>query len=233
MEFGYNLRLSDNVRDFIQSKNYEKTIHGYMNESKWYFKGKYKHIPTSEQSHGEPDFISEKTGEKYDAKLLFSNEQCAALGKRPSQYNEWHKMIMMEINEVGECLRSNPEKIRQCKLYEDAKLRIEHTRDDEHVILFLPFPVDLSNEPGAGVVVQFASGVLSYTINQAIDDLELPKEKRVFSITPTLYGKRVAIREYTSSNLASNFIPEHLPAGNLLDYFKFEPYCTGNEEPHI
>lgn len=225
MELSYLVHLSGNAKEFIQSKNYEETVLDYITRSTIFFPGSYRHIPPKEQNSGQPDYIDNDTNEKYDVKLLFSEEQCAALAKGSDHYIRWHDKIMNEINEVTDCLRFNPTGIEGCKLYNEVKKRISATGPDENVILFLPFPMDLANEPNASAIVRFASGVLSYAIDSVIEDLKLPESKHIYSITPTLYQGLVAIREYPGYA-----IPEHLPAGDLLNYFRYEVRLSTNNE---
>ena len=76
-------------KDLIQlfRKEYEKFVLEIMNSSKVVFPGRYKQV--FEQSNGECDFIEEKTGKKFDAKLPFRKGQVELLtnGKKTCAQN--------------------------------------------------------------------------------------------------------------------------------------------------
>ena len=65
--------ISDKLKTFIQSGNYEIYILRLMNQSKTVFPGEYDRHKV--QSHSECDFYDVKTLEKYEAKLPFDKKE--------------------------------------------------------------------------------------------------------------------------------------------------------------
>ena len=65
--------ISEKFKKIIQSGNYEKLVHSLLNLSTKLFPNEIKYIEN--QSCGECDYIDEKNGEKYDAKLPISKAQ--------------------------------------------------------------------------------------------------------------------------------------------------------------
>lgn len=93
------MKISNNIRELIQAKRYEPIICQIMNDSKVLFKGKYSHVEN--QSHSECDFIDVHSKEKFDAKLLFSKEQCYYLSKGLSAFYQWFSSLCAEIEEAS------------------------------------------------------------------------------------------------------------------------------------
>ena len=53
------------------------------------------------QTNGEPDFIDENSGDKYEAKMLFDEEMGRLIGDRKYGSDEWIKRFLQLRNEFG------------------------------------------------------------------------------------------------------------------------------------
>ena len=73
MELRQKAVLSEKLKSFIQSGNYESYVLELMNQSQIVFTGQYERNPI--QSAGECDFFDVATHEKYEAKLPFDKKE--------------------------------------------------------------------------------------------------------------------------------------------------------------
>ena len=204
-----------NIRDLIQKDTYEMIIWRLMNESNKVFPSKYKYI--EKQSHSECDFIDIVSEQKYDAKVLFSEQQCKILAKGNGieHLQEWYKSVNDELDEASNnMMRRNLAGIRKTILYKEFHRRLESVSDDEEAILFIPFLI--VPESKNSIFMQFASDIVSTTYDSIVEDYpEKLKDKNTFIIYPSVIDQKVVLRNLTSS------IKEYLPIKLLSPYITF------------
>lgn len=145
IRFLYQIELHEKFRDLFHRKRYEQLLLPIINASNEIFKGKsFEYI--EEQSNGECDFI-DCYGEKYDAKLLFDQEQGALVGDEKNNLVLWIESMYEESCEFSPLkLREDFNYLENMKLYKVLKSRIETVNQDEKAILFMPYPVVLDFE---------------------------------------------------------------------------------------
>ena len=102
MELRQKAVLSEKLKSFIQSGNYESYVLELMNQSKIVFPGRYER--NSIQSAGESDFFDVETHEKYEAKLPFDKKEGELICRRDSSLKEWLEFMMDEEAEFGDSI---------------------------------------------------------------------------------------------------------------------------------
>ena len=100
MEINSVATLSDDLRKFIQSGNYEPYILDLMNRSSVIFPGQYER--NTDQSDNQSDFYDVQTLEKYEAKLPFDKKEGKLICSNQGSFKEWLKFMMDEEAEFGE-----------------------------------------------------------------------------------------------------------------------------------
>jgi len=197
-----------NSRELIQAKTYEPIVLQFMNQSKKIFPETYYNI--KDQSHGEPDFIS-ASGVKFDAKLLFSTEQCELLAKGEEYLLDWLKSVKQELSEASRMLRNkNFNEIQSTCLYKEIERRLPDKSVMENTIFFTPFPIVPTFDSIYG---QFASDILSVIFDTlAENEPQKLANKSNYIIYPTSDGKQIVLR-----NL-SRLLREYCSIDPLLEY---------------
>ena len=104
--------ISDKLKTFIQSGNYEIYILRLMNQSKTVFPGEYDRHKV--QSHSECDFYDVKTLEKYEAKLPFDKKEGELI---LSKINPQDYVITLEIKGQNITSEALAEKLENLKTY--------------------------------------------------------------------------------------------------------------------
>lgn len=199
-------------KDLIQSKTYEPIVLEFMNESKYIFPEKYCHIQS--QSHGEPDYIS-TTGIKYDAKLLFSKEQCKFLSDGDEKLIHWIESLFKELGESSRMLMNgNLRDIHSTRLYAEMLQRLPDEDTMENTVYFTPYPIVPAFKDS--VLSQFASDIISITYDALVDrNPEKFINKSNFIIYPSSNGSTIVLRK-----LGDN-LKEYVSIAPLLEYIKF------------
>ena len=95
--------FSDEIKSIIKSGKYERIVFELMKRSNIIFPNNYFYNEV--QSCGECDFVDAITGEKYDAKLPFTDKQGMLLGSNNSNYLKWYKSIQEELEEISEYIK--------------------------------------------------------------------------------------------------------------------------------
>lgn len=217
------MNFLNGAKDFIQAKTYEPIVLQFMNQSKTVFPEEYFHI--KEQPHGEADFISDSRV-KFDAKLLFSTEQCRYLAKGDENLIDWMRSLRQELWQVSEMLLNrNFDEIHTTRLYEEMLQRLPDEDVVENTIYFTPYPIVPAFEKS--VYAQFASDIISVTYNAlVIKNPERFINKSNYIIYPTSDVKKMVLRilgkdkkEYTSIEP----LLEHIRYG-----FINEPNCDAD-----
>ena len=131
-------------KELIQAETYERIVLEFMTESRTIFPEKYFHV--EEQSHGEPDFIS-ISGIRYDAKQLFSTEQCKFLEKGDEELIHWMKSVREELGQASRILMNgNLRDIHNTRLYGEMLRRLPKESIIENTIYFNITIADLTKK---------------------------------------------------------------------------------------
>ena len=120
MELRQKAVLSEKLKSFIQSGNYESYVLDLMNQSQIVFSSQYERNPI--QSAGECDFFDVATHEKYEAKLPFDKKEGELICRRDSDLKKWLEFMMDEEAEFGEKIIENrgKYKITDLRLYRNG-----------------------------------------------------------------------------------------------------------------
>lgn len=194
--------ISDDLRRFIISGNYEKYLFQMMNDSRIVFPGNYeRHL---NQSRGQCDFYDVETLEKYDAKLPFDDIE-GKLINTESDFFEWLKFMMKEAEEFGSQSISNrgKYKIEDLQLYKTLAKRLKTLNEDENPIFLFPFPIVMDIEPNSDIfpVLQRCTDYLS-ALFRTLESNDCIGKRMIYTVYPSYDGKMVLrclntnIREY-------------------------------------
>ena len=203
--------ISDKIKHFIQSGNYEQFILELLNQSTKLFPGSYEYIYN--QSNNQCDFIDIKTEEKYEAKLLITSEQGRLVGSRNSDYLRWICTMLEEVEEFDKYIKDKGRyKIEDFQLYKLMHNKLLNIKCDENAILFIPFII--SREPANSIYFQFATDILSVIFNK-LKENEVVGSRKVYAIYPCIDGG-VLVRHLGSC------VREHIKNDKLQEYISFD-----------
>lgn len=207
--------VSKSIRELIQAKKCESIILQIMNDSQIVFPSKYDHVES--QAHGECDFIDRDSKEKYDVKLLFSNEQCQYLAKGDLCLQQWIESLIGEIYESSRAMCHQSEyDITDTSLYKEMYSRLKSIAEDEYAILFIPFPILLYDIGYVSVCGQFATDIITFTYNHIQLSNNPPKLKGTYVIYPILQDQKLVLRKLNSGK------KEYLLNDYFQNYINFE-----------
>lgn len=210
--------LSDELKSFIQSGNYEPYLLELMNQSTLIFPGQY--VSNEDQSSGQCDFYDVYTLEKFEAKLPFDKKEGQLICSNNANLKEWIEFMMNEEEEFGEKIihYRGQYKITDLTLYKTLEKRINTVQKDENAVFLFPYPITLDMENGDGLnLLHFCGDILSNIFS------ELAKQgvigtRKIYVIYPSLDDKMVlrclnnGQREYLcSSDMKRFFSYEFLP----------------------
>jgi hypothetical protein len=217
-DFGENMAIYQTMtflrspKELIQAGTYERIVLEFMNESRTIFPEKYSHV--EEQSHGEPDFIS-NSGIRYDAKLLFSTEQCKFLEKGDEELIHWIKSVKEELGQASRMLMSgNLRDIHTTRLYGEILRRLPKESIIENTIYFTPYPIVPAFENS--FFGQLASDIISVTYDALIE--RNPKKfinKLNYIIHPSSDFSKIVLQKLGS------YTREYSSIAPLLKYINF------------
>lgn len=186
LEIDVTVNINNDFRNLIHNGNYEKIILNIMNSSKKLFPNTYKHIKN--QSHGECDFIDEKTSKKYDAKLPFSNSDGILIGSDNFDFVKWLELMHKRIEECQKIYIDDNYSIEDSQLYRIIERIIKKVELEEQIILFFPYPIILD---GANMFFsQFKKSILS-SIYDALENNNLIKGRSIYTIFLGIDGEIV------------------------------------------
>jgi len=216
--------IAQNIRQLIQAQTYERIICDLMNSSSVVFPHRYQQV--TEQAHGECDFVDINNGRKYDAKLLFSSEQCELLAKGTSCLLEWIISIRKEIEEASVKVMHKQINAQGTILYAEMLKRLQSVAVDEIAILFIPYPIVPASENS--VFLQFASDIVSITYDTIVKVYpQRFNDKQTIIIYPSVIDGKLVLRD-----LATN-TREYLPIEPLSPYIVYELAEHPNENADI
>ena len=192
MELRQQAVLSEKLKTFIQSGNYESYVLELMNLSKIVFFAQYERNPI--QSAGECDFFDVKTHEKYEAKLPFDKKEVELICRRDSNLKKWLEFMMDEEAEFGEKIVENrgKYKIADLQLYRTLEKRLNDVQQDENAIILFPCPITLDIEPVKGCLnlLGMTSDILSSIFSQLVRNNVVGK-RNIYAIYPSMDEKIV------------------------------------------
>lgn len=210
--------ISDRYVELLNKDLYEPVVLEIMNDSEIVFPDQYRRILN--QSHGESDYCNVNTGQMIDAKLLFKEKQCYMLSRGKEELQKWLNSLKEEVEELFEAIKSdNKRELNTSMLYFEMTQRLRSIKQDEDVVLFMPYPL----------AVGYKNGTISYlnvNIFQVLfDDMkkncpEIVLGKRVYVIYPSL-DDRIILSELTAENGQN----EYLVSGALAEYVSMEIFC--------
>jgi len=211
-------------KELIQAETYERIVLEFMNESRTIFPEKYFHV--EEQSHGEPDFIS-ISGIRYDAKLLFSTEQCKFLEKGDEELIHWMKSVREELGQASRILMNgNLRDIHNTRLYGEMLRRLPKESIIENTIYFTPYPIVPAFENS--FFGQFASDIVSVTYDALVErNPEKFINKSNYIIHPSSDGGKIVLQKL------GGYTREYSSIEPLLKYIKFSIISDPNQDADI
>lgn len=142
--------IKNNYVDIIKKETYEPILLKVINKSSSVFLEKYKY--SIEQSHGESDYIGEKTFDRLDAKLLFEQKICHLISKGQNELNSWLAKMSNNMGEIFDSImKIDNEEIRKEKIvnsivYKEIFERLKNLDKNESLLLFIPFFISLKFE---------------------------------------------------------------------------------------
>ena len=191
MEFVLKASLSEELKSFVQSGNYEPYILALMNKSKTVFPGQYGHY--EKQHHSQCDFYDLATAEKYEAKLPFDKTEGKLLCSNSANLKNWIEYMMDEEAEFGEHIIHQGEsyKIEHLRLYKTLEKRLNTVQEDENAIFFFPYPITLDlEEKGEVSLLHFCGDILS-SIFRVLVQNDIIRGRKVYAIYPSADRKIV------------------------------------------
>lgn len=216
--------LSENLKNFIQSGNYESYILELMNLSKVVFPSRYE--SNSIQTRGESDFYDVLTHEKFEAKLPFDKTEGQLICSKNSELDKWLEFMMNEESEFGDKIIVNrgKYKVEDLQLYKTLEKRLKTVQEDENAIILFPCPITLDFEPVEGNLhmVGFTSDILSTLFSKLVQN-KVIGERKVYAIYPSM-DKKIVLR-YLNKN-----IREYLVFDKLNAIFEYSFALLDNEE---
>ena len=215
MTFYTMITFTDAFRNLIKAHRYEEYVLSIINKSAKIFRGNaFKSV--REQSHGECDFI-DKQGKKYDAKLLFNEEQGRLIGDNSNDLQQWLQEMMDERAEFAESIEKRDlSYVEQTKLYSIIRERLGSIQEDENAIFFIPFPVVVDFE--GAVIAQLATDFLQAVFDRLKDNGNVGK-RRVFFIYPSMESHIYVLRN-------ENRVREFIFCPELKDFITFSTTTT-------
>lgn len=208
--------ISPTIQTFLQSGNYEIPILDLMNTSKSVFPRKYSRI--EKQPNNQCDYISEWTDdegnkhiEKYDAKLPFDKKEGELLCSNQADFKKWLEFMMNEAAEFANYMIINrgSYSVKQLRLYKTLDKRISSLKEDEHGIIFFPYPITFDGEDMS--FLSSATDILSAIYNDLLSEGKIGT-RNIYILYPTI-GNKIALRcmnTGTREYLCSTEISKHI-----------------------
>lgn len=208
-----------NLNEMINHRYYEKILCKILNDSKGIFDGKFEQVEF--QSNNEPDFIkiNAKNGEceKYDAKILFTEEQCHNISKGIEQYNHWINSMLCDNNQFAKNFMERKfNKFADTNIYKTFSERLLKVDDDQNAILFIPFPIVYKIEKA--IFQQFASDKLEIIYQTWLNQDKKNIKKNVYIIYAG-FGDSVLIRHMNTGK------KEEIKTTILSQYISYQLVC--------
>ncbi|MBQ3132770.1 MAG: hypothetical protein IJC17_00650 [Clostridia bacterium] len=207
--------LSDELKPFIQSGNYEPYTLDLMNKSALVFPGQYEW--NEDQSNGQCDFYDVHTLEKFEAKLPFDKKEGQLICSNNANLKDWIEFMMNEEEEFGEkIIRCRGQyKITDLTLYKTLEKRINTVQKDENAVFLFPYPITLDAEGGDGLnLLHFCGDILSNIFSELAKQGVISTRK-IYVIYPSLDNKMVL-------RCLNNHQREYLFSADMKRFFSYE-----------
>lgn len=209
IEIKTTIKISDRFKLLIQGGNYEKLLLDLMNNSQSVFPNKYMH--NLDQTQGECDFVDLKTGQKYDAKLLFSSEDGQLVCGKNANMGEWMSNKFSQIYEYSKYIQNQAwSEEDKLIIYQIFKSRLASLEEDEHMIAFIPYEIVLDVE---GAILRYMSTDMLDTIFRKLKSDKLIGDRQIYTIYPASAGRRIVLRclndnrrEYVADDVLREYI---------------------------
>ena len=189
LKMKFVVEVDEEFRDLFKRQKYEEIILPALNRStKLIVDLPLEHV--KKQSNSEPDFV-DVMGNKYDVKVLFDDPQGKLLGERKYDLIDWFKSMQNEIEEFSEAIGArNLSIVKNMKLYDVMRSRLESVDEDEIAILFIPYPIGYDSQNQS--FIQGATDFLQAVYDQLHDSV---KCKKVYFLYPSLEEDVYVLRD--------------------------------------
>ena len=208
LEFRTITSFTENFSSLIKKDIYEQKLCNLMNQSALVFPGQYHKV--TEQPHSECDFIEIATGIKFDAKLPFKPKQGKLIGSKNRNFEKWLSLTMQQIYDFGEdIVETRGKNISSLEIYKIIEKRISTLAEDEHCILFFPYPINFEMENFDFLF--FCSDILDAILKE-LKSQDKIRDRKIYAIYPSLDGYIVLRnindnqREYIRSDEFIDFV---------------------------
>lgn len=191
MEMRQVATLSDKLKTFIQSGNYEPYILTLMNQSELVFPSQY--AANKEQAHSQCDFYDIRTSEKYEAKLPFDEKEGQLICSNNADLKKWLEFMMDEETEFSDRIIRERGKYRvdSLRLYKTLEKRLKTVQHDENAIILFPYPITLDLEGDGGLnLLHFCGDILSSIFGELMRNGVIGTRK-IYVIYPSMDDKIV------------------------------------------
>ena len=210
LTFQTYVTIDNSFRDLIKSGTYEKYIFDIISRAEELFSGR-RFTYNESQPRGECDFVDD-LGQKYDAKLIFDKKQGSLIGDPKNQFQDWLQAMMGEKSEFADAIQMrNPSLVKNTKLYQIMKKRLESVNADENAILFIPYPIVDDHKDS---ILQFTTDFLQAVYDRLEEDGVVGKRK-VYFIYPSIEPHVYVLRNCDRAR-------EYIRCSELADFIKFE-----------
>lgn len=190
MSINTKATITDEFRDILKNQKYEEFILKVLNSSRDFFPNK-NFESVENQSAGEADYI-DKSGEKYEVKLILDTEQGALIGDKKNSLEEWIRIVLDECSEFSECIeKRDVSMVCDMKLYKIIEKHVSKIKSDEIGILFAPFQIAL--DVRESVFTELCTDYLQ-AIYSNLDSAEKIKCKELYFIYPSMERDYVVLR---------------------------------------
>lgn len=207
MEINSVAILSDDLRTFIQSGNYEPYVLALMNRSMVVFPGQYDR--NTDQFNNQSDFYDVQTFEKYEAKLPFDKKEGKLICSNQGSFKAWLEFMMDEEAEFGEKIIQERGKysVDSLRLYKTLEKRLNDVREDENAVILFPYPMVLDMQGDGGFnFLHNCSDCLSAVFDE-LTRKGIVAGRKVFVIYPSADNKMV-LRCMNNNKREYIFAPE-------------------------
>ena len=191
LETNVQLYISRDFKNLLTRGNkYEDYVLEIINQSSIIFPHKYKKV--GKQNNGEPDYIDELNGDKFDAKLVISENQCRALCGNDN-CKPFFDEISLQNNDFYDYVVNN----QKCGLSIEkilVKQLEKESTQNKNIIFFFTFPIgcDFAQSKTSFIFSNYLTILFSKIKN-------LSNGRRIFGICPT-YDGFYEIRELGINN---------------------------------
>ncbi len=186
------ITIKPNCSNIINKKYYEPIICKLMNDSSLFFPNK-PILMNDQQSNGESDYY-DTYNNKYEVKLLINKKQGEMLGKDVDKdIIGFFDEIRAELHEFGNHISNNEVfDIEDTQFYKIVYERVNSIKDDENILLFIPFPIFPDSED---LLVFSHFSDFAQKVYDKLRENNVIKCREFYYIYPAQDGKNCVIRK--------------------------------------